>query len=115
MSVTADDVRTIAMALPRAHERPSYGTPAWFVGPKGKLYARLVEDPDLLAVKVDLAERELLLAAQPETFVVTPHYAEYPMMLVRLSAIDRDELTEVITDAWRLSAPARDRAAFDGA
>jgi hypothetical protein len=32
---------------------------------------------------------------------------------VRLDAVDSDELTELLTDAWRVRAPAKVRAAFD--
>ena len=48
----------------------------------------------------------MLIAADPEKFFTEPHYNGYPAVLVRLDAIDDDELTELLTDAWRLSARA---------
>jgi hypothetical protein len=50
-------------------------------------------------------EKEALLASAPDRFFETPHYDGSPMILVRLSAIDEDELREVITDSWRARAP----------
>lgn len=67
-----------------------------------------VERRDVLAVRVaNLDEKEALLAADPEKFFTDAHYSGYPAVLVRLAAIERDELTELLTDAWRLRAPRR--------
>ena len=63
-------------------------------------------NPEVLAVRVaDLAEKEELLAADPDKFFTEPHYNGFPAVLVRLPAIDAGELAELITDAWRCQAP----------
>lgn len=109
---TEDDARRIALSLPATSERPSYGTPGFRV--KDKLFARIHDLPNTLVVWVpDMAEKEALLAAAPETFFETPHYDGYPMVLVRLDTIELDELTEVVTDSWRARAPRRLLAEFD--
>jgi hypothetical protein len=109
---TEDDARRIALSLPATTERPSYGTPGFRV--KDKLFARMHDLPETLVVWVqDMTEKEVLLASAPETFFETPHYHGYPMLLVRLPAIELDELTEVITDSWRARAPRRLLAEFD--
>jgi hypothetical protein len=60
----------------------------------------------VLAVRVaSLAEKEELLAADPEKFFTEPRYNGIPALLVRLAAIDAGELAELITDAWRCQAP----------
>lgn len=65
-----------------------------------------VPNPEVLAVRVaSLAEKEELLAADPEKFFTEPHYNGFPAVLVRLPAIDAGELAELITDAWRCQAP----------
>jgi hypothetical protein len=38
-----------------------------------------------------------LLKAEPGKFFITPHYDGYPGILVRLSQIDSDEITELVT------------------
>jgi hypothetical protein len=108
---TTDDVRRLALALPETSEKPCYGTPGFYV--RKKLFARLRDDGTTLVAKVDMGERELLLAAEPETFFITDHYREWPYMLVRLSAIHDDELLEVLTDSWLLAAPKRLAATLD--
>lgn len=81
----------------------SYGTPAMKV--KGKFMARLrTEAEGWLAIRCDFVDREILLQAAPQVFHLTPHYENYPMILVDLAAIDKSALFEVLTRAWRMTA-----------
>ena len=109
---TDDDVRAIALSLPETEERPSYGTPGFRV--KDRLFARLRE-PGVLVLRVaDEGEKDFLLRAEPDKFFTTAHYNGYPSVLVRLGAVDREELRELLTDAWRVRAPKRLADAFEG-
>jgi len=111
--VTEDDVRAIALALPETAEKPMYGTPAFYV--RGKWFARVREEGDVLVVPVagEEAKRELI-AADPAVYFTTPHYDGHASVLVRFDAVDPGELTELLTDAWRLRAPKRLLTRFDG-
>ena len=100
-----ETVRRIALALPEVEEGTWFRTPAWKV--RKKSFARLWEDGETLVVMVELGEKELLMAAEPEIFFETPHYHGYPAVLVRLAAIAEDELAEVLEDSWRIKAPKR--------
>jgi hypothetical protein len=62
---------------------------------------------EFLVVRTDFGERAALLAEDPETFFVTPHYENYPGVLVRLASVRPDQLRELLTEAWRLVAPRR--------
>src|SRR4051794_3270295 len=106
--VALKDVRAIALALPEATEGTSYGTVAFHV--KKKLFARMLEDGESLVIKCDPDQREVLVSQRPETFVVTPHYEPYPMVIIRLKRIDRPLLRKLLQDAWGFSAPATLRA-----
>jgi hypothetical protein len=108
---TEKTVRTLALALPETCEKPCYGTPGFYV--KKKLFARLLPDRKTLAVRIDLAEREALLAVAPDLFFLTPHYEGWPMLLVRLARVERADLEERLVEAWRLMAPAKLLAEFD--
>jgi hypothetical protein len=104
--VTEDDVRRVALSLPHTTEKPSYGTPGFRV--KDRLFARIREEGDVLVVWVaGEGEKQGLIGAEPAKFFTTPHYDGHPSVLVRLPAVDVGELTELLTDSWRLRAPKR--------
>jgi hypothetical protein len=111
-TVTFDTVRAIALTLPGAEETTSYGTPAFKV--KGKLFVRQHQDGVSLVIKIDVEDREILMAADPETFYITDHYLNYPWILVRLSNVRTDQLRDLLRQAWRLAAPGRLVSAYLG-
>jgi hypothetical protein len=104
-ALSIDTVRELALALPEVTEAICFGTPAFYV--RKKLLARLREDGDTLAIKIAISEREFWMFANPETFFLTDHYVGYPMMLVRLSTAQRDDLQTLLAQAWRMIAPKR--------
>jgi hypothetical protein len=101
-------VQAIAASFPETEESTSYGKPAFEV--KGKLFAWLSPDDSAagaLAVRADADELALLIRTAPDRYFQTPHYHGYPILLVRLDRIGREELAERIEDAWLLRAPKR--------
>ncbi len=95
---TDDDVRRICRDLPGVTERPSWGQPAWFVK---TLMARIWE-PGVLTVKTH--ERDVLAAAEPDTYFWTDHHERSPMLvLVRLERIVLDELGELLRDSYDIA------------
>jgi hypothetical protein len=111
--MTEDDVRRIALSLPETSEKPSYGVPGFRV--KDKLFARLREEGVLVVWCWDLGEKQALLESEPDKFFTTPHYDGHPNVLVRLGEVDPAELTELLTESWRIRAPKKLVAAFDAA
>jgi len=107
-----DHVVALAQAeLPEVEVSTSYGTPALKV--RKKLFARLREDSEHLVLFVDFMEREALVQSSPEVFSVTPHYVDWPMLLIRLDRVDPDELAELVIESWRRRAPKTLVAAYD--
>ena len=102
-AVTFDDVREVAHTLPGVEDGTSYGTPALKV--RGKLFARLHQDRDCFVLRARILDRHILIQAQPEVFFITDHYRNYPWVLVRLSAVPRNALPELLERAWSLVAP----------
>jgi hypothetical protein len=110
-AITWETVRDIALALPGSEESTSYGTPAFKV--RGKLFVRLHQSGHSIVVRIDMDERAMRMQADPKAFHITDHYLAYPWMLVRLSAVRRDDLADLIEESWRLQAPARLLAEYD--
>ena len=88
--MTFDDVRSLAMSLPKVVDATSYGTPAFKVA--GKLIARLHQDGESLVVKIVPGKRAMRMKVDPETFYITDHYLNYPWILVRIATVDPDDL-----------------------
>jgi hypothetical protein len=111
--MTFEQARKIALALPNVEEGKSYGTAAFKAS--GKLVARLKEDGDSLVVPTTFEEREEMMDADPQTYYITDHYLNYPLVLVRLSRVSPDTLRDLLTRALRLASkntrtPKRRRA-----
>jgi hypothetical protein len=103
--ITWETVRQLVQTLPGIEEGTSYGTPAFRV--RGKLFVRLHDSGEALVVRIDADERAMRMRADPEAFFITDHYAGYPWMLVRLAAVERVVLRELLEDAWRRCASRR--------
>ncbi len=94
-----------AVALPGVQEGTSYSTPALHV--QKKLLARLREDGETVALRVELLDRDVLLEADPRAFFITDHYLAYPWILVRLADVHHGVVVELLEQAWRREAPKR--------
>ena len=117
---TLNDARRIALSLPETTEKPAWGSAHWRVKDKGFVWERPLTKKDradlgdaappgdILGVRVPgLDEKDALISAEPDAFFTVPHLDGYPAVLVRLSEIEVDELTELIVDAWLDRAPRR--------
>jgi hypothetical protein len=106
----------MALRLPGVTEGTSYGTPALHV--KGRFLARLKEDGETMAIRMEFADRDVLLELDPTVFYLTDHYRPYQAVLVRLEKAPPALVRQVLQQAWGFQAPralvARERAARRG-
>jgi len=111
----ADDVRRLALALPGVVEIDSDGFD-FRVADKGFVWSYPERRPgrprvirtDIAVLYVgDEAEKQALLLGEPALFFTTSGYDGWPLVMLRL--------TELVTDAWRMRAPAALAAGFDEA
>ena len=92
-----------AVRLPGVEPGTSYATPALYV--RKKLLARLREDGETVALRVDFLDRDVLLEADPVAFFLTDHYRAYPWILIRLAKTRHASALEVLERAWHKIAP----------
>lgn len=106
MTAAFDRVRDVGVTLPGVEAATKYaGSPVLQV--EGVFMAGLAmhpsAEPDTLVVRSGIEEREWLLADAPETYYLTDYYRNYPLVLVRLSRVDRDALHDLLSVSWRMT------------
>jgi hypothetical protein len=118
----AADVRRLALALPQVVEIDSEGFD-FRVADKGFVWSypeRRPGGPRIIRTDVavlyvgDEAEKQALLLGEPGIFFTTPAYDGLPLVMLWLARVDVDRLGELVTDAWRMRAPASLAADLDG-
>jgi hypothetical protein len=100
-------VRVVGLTLPGVEAATRYdGSPVLKLG--GCFMAGLAThhsaEPDTIVVRVGFEERDWLLEDAPETYYLTDYYRSYPLVLVRLSRVDRDALRDLLSVSWQLTA-----------
>ncbi|HEX9992059.1 MAG TPA: MmcQ/YjbR family DNA-binding protein [Acidimicrobiales bacterium] len=112
--VTVDDVREIVRDLPRSYEVLVRDRVKFRVG--RIVYLAFSRDETTMGFAFPREERAALVASEPEKFLMPPASdLRYQWVVARLDALDRDELRELVVDAWRMCVPKRVAAAYDEA
>ncbi|GGL12880.1 hypothetical protein Sme01_20520 [Sphaerisporangium melleum] len=76
------------------------------------VYCSLSPDETLMGFGFPKEEREALVAAEPEKFLMPrPSDMRYHWVHARLAALTLDEMRELVIDAWRMVVPKRVAAA----
>ena len=104
--VTIDDVRELALTLERSYEALVRDRVKFRVGQI--VYLAFSRDETLMGFAFPKEERAALIASEPEKFMMPePSDQRYHWVVVRLDAIDEDEMREIVVDAWRMVVPKR--------
>jgi len=112
-----ETVRRLAMALPQvvdiskggdhiAFELADGGRLVWTFLRRVHPKKARVPDPEVVAIHCQVERKEMLVEAAPDRYFDDDHYRGFPAVMVRLAAIDDDELAAMLQAAWRLSAEA---------
>ena len=110
---TADDVRALALALPEAAEQETWGHPTFRV--RKKMFGTLAADGSTATMKASPQEQAALVQTDPETFFVPAYVGKHGWLGFHVSLVDPGELAELVTEAWRMTAPKTVVRAFDEA
>ena len=119
---TMTDLDELALAMPEATKEVSDdGRPSYLVHGKMFCFHRSrrpdAVDPetgerlaDVLMFRVEAEAKELMLADPRGVFFTTPHFDGYPAVLIRiprLAELDREELRDLVVEAWMTRAQRR--------
>jgi len=98
-----DAAIAIGRTLPDVEVTTTWGASALKV--RGKMFACVAinksAEPNSMVVRMDMAQRNLLIEEDPATYYLTDHYVDYPCVVVRLSRISREALDDLIRGAHR--------------
>ena len=106
-----DTLRKMALALPDATELETWGQPTFRV--RKRIFVMFSDEEREAWVKSTHDEQRALVQMDPETFFVPPYVGSSGWIGVRFRSVDREEMRELVTEAWRLTAPKRAVAKFD--
>ncbi len=103
---TIEAVRELALSLPRSYEALVHDRVKFRVG--RIVYLSFSRDETRMGFAFPKEEREALVASEPDTFMLPrPSEMRWHWVVVRLDAIDDEEMRELVIDAWRMVVPKR--------
>src|SRR5579859_7729194 len=102
--VTVADVRALALSLPRTTEHLIRDRVKFRVGKI--VYVAFSRDETVMGFGYPRQERAALVEAEPDKFMMPiPSDERFNWVLVRMAALDEDEMHELVLDAWRMVVP----------
>jgi hypothetical protein len=109
--ITLEEVRAFAQTLPRSSEALVRGRVKFRVG--RIVYLAFSRDETELGFAFPREWREALVASEPDKFKM-PGQSDlrYNWAVVRLAAIDADEMRDLVLEAWSMVVPKRVAAAY---
>ena len=110
--MTIDDVRLLALSLPRTTEALVRGRVKFRVG--RIVYVAFSHDETEMGFAFPKEERVWLVGTEPEKFVM-PGQSDlrYNWVVARLAALEAGEMRELVFDAWRMVVPKSLAAAVE--
>jgi hypothetical protein len=102
--VTLEEVRAFACELPRSYEAFVQGRVKFRVG--RIVYLAFSRDETAMGFAFPKEWREALVEGEPDKFLMpSAGDLRYNWVVVRLAAIDADEMRELVLDAWAMVVP----------
>jgi len=107
----ASTVVAIALSLPEAEERETWGERTFRV--RGKIFMMLGSDGRRASVKATREEQAALLEEDPAAFFYPSYVGVHGWVGVVVTKVERAVMAELVTEAWRMTAPRRLVGSFD--
>jgi hypothetical protein len=102
---TGEVFRNIALSLPDAEERETWGHPTFRV--RDKMFAAMAVDGASASVKATKMAQAALMASEPAVFSRPAYVGAHGWIGINLARVDPDELRELVTEAWLMTASKR--------
>jgi len=104
--VTVEEVRALAMSLPRTSEHLIHDRVKFRIGQI--VYIAFSRDEQLMGFAFPKEERQALVDSEPDKFQLPGTSAlRYNWVVARMDALSPEEMRELVLDAWRMCVPKR--------
>ncbi len=113
MTVSYDEVRDWVLALPGGTEVFVENWGHHTLRYRDKMFVGGGGEGGTISVKASLEDQAELIAAAPHVYSVAKYVGRHGWVTVVLAEADRDELRQVVVDAWRRTAPKKVVQAYD--
>jgi hypothetical protein len=102
-ALTFETASALGRELQDVYESTMYGAPALKLGKRlvACLPTHRSAEPGSLVVRTDFEQRHALLSDDPETYYLTDHYVNHPVVLVRLARLREDQMRDLLAAARR--------------
>ena len=104
-------LRSFALSLPEVEEIETWDIPTFRV--RRKMIAIMADDEATASIKASVDEQQALVKADPQTYSFAPYVGRHGWVLCQLTQIPIVVLEELLTEAWRATAPKRLVRAWD--
>jgi|ERR671915_753825 hypothetical protein len=108
--MSVEEFLKIVLGLPQVTQRDGHPSLTGF-RVRGKGFCYLNEADETVMLKATREEQEALIAEDPEVYSPSWANGRFAWVEINLVKADPAELAELVTEAWRLSAPKRLAAA----
>ena len=109
--ITVEDVRAVALTLPRTTEALVRGRVKFRVG--RIVYLAFSRDESVMGFAFPKDWRDALVESEPDKFMLpAPSDLRYNWVLVRLASIESSEVRDLVIDAWAMVVPKRVAEAY---
>jgi hypothetical protein len=99
------EFRLLCLSLPEAEERETWGEPTFRV--RDRIFAMGSPDGGHVSLKASLDDQSGLVEMDPKTFAPSAYTGRYGWVRVRLAGVGSDMARQLVTNAWKRSAPRR--------
>ncbi|MBV9774229.1 MAG: MmcQ/YjbR family DNA-binding protein [Gemmatimonadetes bacterium] len=103
--ITAEEVRKLALSLPGAEERETWGEATFRV--KDKIFVTVGPEGKAAGVKASKEDQALLISSDPDTFSMSEYVGRFGWVTVQLASVEAEVMRGLVVDAWRRTAPKK--------
>ena len=111
MGIRASSVRRFALSLPDTEEQETWETATFRV--RNRIFCMFSDQERHIWIKAVDEEQQAVIAQDPDTYFAPPYVGPRGWIGAVIARADGQEVRELITEAWRMTAPKRLVATFD--